>query len=128
DGSRIALYGGYGADRNRLVTGELTDDRMQSTAQYRLVLPDGRDLPRGARVIGRGPNLHVLTPTTWYRLDLHDLPPAPCRPRTSAPPHVHRPETPPEPMRAGLTTSGKPTNNRKIVTCGVPVLAIGRPP
>lgn len=77
DGSRIALYGGYGADRNRLVTGELTDDRMRSTAQYRLVLPDGRDLPRGARVIGRGPNLHVLTPTTWYRLDLHDLPPAP---------------------------------------------------
>src|SRR5690606_2888321 len=64
DGSRIALYGGYGADRNRLVTGELTDDRMQSTAQYRLVLPDGRDLPRGARVIGRGPNLHALTPTT----------------------------------------------------------------
>lgn len=30
-GSHIALYGGYGTDRNRLITGQLTDGRMHST-------------------------------------------------------------------------------------------------
>ncbi|TDC70807.1 hypothetical protein E1200_04155 [Actinomadura sp. GC306] len=74
DGSRIALYGGYGSDRNRLVTGRLADSQVQRTGQYRLVLPNGRSLPEDARAIGRGPDLHILTSDNWYRLDLHDIP------------------------------------------------------
>ncbi|MFD0857346.1 hypothetical protein ACFQ07_34400 [Actinomadura adrarensis] len=77
DGSRIALYGGYGADRDRLVAGQLADDRMRSTGEYRVVLPDGRKLPGNALVIGRGADLHVLTPGDWYRLDLNDVPAEP---------------------------------------------------
>lgn len=77
DGSRIALYGGHGTDRDRLVAGQLTDDRMQSTRHYRLALPDGRKLPGDARVIGRGTDLHILTSHDWYRLDLGDIPAEP---------------------------------------------------
>ncbi|TDD95371.1 hypothetical protein [Actinomadura rubrisoli] len=77
DGSRIALYGGYGADRDRLVAGQLADGRMRSTGEYRLVLPNGQKLPDGALVIGRGPDLHILTDADWYRLDLSDVPAQP---------------------------------------------------
>ncbi|GAA4384085.1 hypothetical protein GCM10023088_52020 [Actinomadura verrucosospora] len=45
DGSRIALYGGYGADRNRLAAGQLTDDQMRSTGEYRVVLPTDMTFP-----------------------------------------------------------------------------------
>ncbi|MFF4242486.1 hypothetical protein ACFYYL_42020 [Actinomadura geliboluensis] len=65
DGSRIALYSGYGADRDRLVTGQLADGRMWSTGEYRVVLTDGRDLPDDACIIGRGPDLHILTSGDW---------------------------------------------------------------
>ncbi|MBB6398499.1 hypothetical protein BKA00_005413 [Actinomadura coerulea] len=74
DGSRIALYGGYSADRDRLVVGQLSDGQMRSSGEYRVVLPGGEELPGDARVIGRGPDLHILTGTDWYRLDLTDVP------------------------------------------------------
>jgi hypothetical protein len=73
DGSRIALYGGYGTDRNRLITGHLTNGRIQVTEEYRVVLPDGHNLPNGTLVIGRGPDLHILTHDDWYRIGLHDI-------------------------------------------------------
>jgi hypothetical protein len=71
DGSRIALYS---AGRNRLTAGQLTGARMRSTGRYRVVLPNGRDLPGDALAIGRGPDLHILTSGNWYRLNLHDVP------------------------------------------------------
>lgn len=77
DGSRIALYGGYDADRDRLVDGQLADGRMRSTGAYRVVLPDRQELPSDALVIGRGPDLHILTHADWYRLDLSDVPAKP---------------------------------------------------
>ncbi|MEU8118704.1 hypothetical protein AB0C21_08335 [Spirillospora sp. NPDC049024] len=77
DGSRIALYGGYGPDRDRLIAGRLTDDQMRSTGEHRVVLPNGHRLPKEARVIGRGPDLHILTSADWYRLDLSDVPAEP---------------------------------------------------
>ncbi|MFA1544564.1 hypothetical protein [Actinomadura monticuli] len=77
DGSRIALYGGYGAARDRLVAGHLADGRMRGTGEYRVVLSDGQKLPRDALVVGRGPDLHILTHTDWYRLDLSDVPAEP---------------------------------------------------
>ncbi|WP_409466451.1 hypothetical protein [Amycolatopsis sp. GA6-003] len=73
-GSRIALYGGYGPDRDRLVAGVLDGDRLRATGEYRLVLPDGQEVPREARVFGRGADLHVVTRDDWFRLSLEDLP------------------------------------------------------
>ncbi|SEG83514.1 hypothetical protein SAMN04489712_11610 [Thermomonospora echinospora] len=73
-GSRLALYGGYGADRNRLAVGDLGDEALRVTGEYRVVLPDGQPLPADTQVIGRGPDLHFLTDDNWYRLGLDDIP------------------------------------------------------
>lgn len=70
DGTRVALYGGYGPDRHRLTVGVLGADRLEVTGEYVLVRPDGRPLPPTARVIGRGAELHVLTEDAWLRLDI----------------------------------------------------------
>ncbi|OXM49493.1 hypothetical protein [Amycolatopsis alba] len=74
DGSRIALYGGYGSDRNRLVAGVLSGDRLHVTGEYRLVQPGGEPLPAGVQVVGRGPDLHILVGDEWLRLGLEDIP------------------------------------------------------
>ncbi|EFL05446.1 predicted protein [Streptomyces sp. AA4] len=73
-GSRLAFYGGYEPERDRLVAGVLDGDRYRVTGEYRLVLPDGQELPRDARVFGRGADLHIVTRHDWYRLSLEDLP------------------------------------------------------
>ncbi|MEV0270532.1 hypothetical protein AB0H43_17260 [Hamadaea sp. NPDC050747] len=70
DGTRCALLGGYAADRDRLLAGDLTRGHFRA---YQLILPGNRRLPSNAWVIGRGPHLHVFADTTWYRLDLDDL-------------------------------------------------------
>lgn len=72
-GSRIALYGGYGPDHDRLVVGVLGDDRLHVTGEYRLVQPDGQPLPATAHVVGRGADLHVLVDDDWWRLDIEDI-------------------------------------------------------
>lgn len=73
DGSRVALYGGYGPDRDRLVVGELGDDRLHVTGEFRLVQPDGQPVPQLAQVAGRGADLHVLVDDSWLRLALEDI-------------------------------------------------------
>jgi hypothetical protein len=73
-GSRVALFGGYGPDRDRLALAELSADRAEPAGEYRVALPDGEPLPPGTRVIGRGSRLHFLTGTSWYRLDVDDIP------------------------------------------------------
>jgi hypothetical protein len=71
DGTRGALVGGYGKDRDRLLVGDLDRDRFRP---YRLALPGGRALPPSVRLIARGADLHAFAETTWYRLHLADLP------------------------------------------------------
>jgi hypothetical protein len=73
-GSRIAMFGGYGADRDRLAAAELGADRAEPTGEYRIVLPDGQSLPEGTQIIGRGSRLHFLAKTSWYQLDVDDIP------------------------------------------------------
>ena len=73
-GSRVALFGGYGPDRDRLALAELSADRAGPAGEYRVVLPDGQPFPQGTRVIGRGSSLHFLTGTSWYQLDVDDIP------------------------------------------------------
>jgi hypothetical protein len=73
-GSRIALFGGYGPDHDRLALAELDADRVRPFAEYRAVLPDGKPLAPGTQVIGRGSRLHFLTGSDWYQLDVSDIP------------------------------------------------------
>jgi hypothetical protein len=73
-GSRVALFGGYGPDHDRLAVTELNAGHARPGGQYRIVLPDGQPLPSGTQVTGRGPRLHFLTDTDWYQLDVGDIP------------------------------------------------------
>ena len=72
--SRVALFGGYGPDYDRLAVAEFGADRAGPAGEYRVVLPDGEPLPAGTQVIGRGSRLHFLTDTSWYQLDMDDIP------------------------------------------------------
>ena len=73
-GSRVALFGGYGPDHDRLAVAELGADCAQPAGQYRVVLPGGEPLSAGIQVIGRGSRLHFLTGACWYQLDMDDIP------------------------------------------------------
>ncbi|MGW6422365.1 hypothetical protein ACWF82_06790 [Nocardia sp. NPDC055053] len=73
DGDRIALYDGWGPVDGRLVVGILSGGRMHVTGEYRLTLPTGQPLAAHTRLIGRGPDLHLITDTDWYRLSLDDI-------------------------------------------------------
>ncbi|MGW4407366.1 hypothetical protein ACWEJ6_25320 [Nonomuraea sp. NPDC004702] len=39
----------------------------------RLVMPDGRPVPRTAVVLGRGSELHVVVGPTWLKAGFEDL-------------------------------------------------------
>jgi hypothetical protein len=71
--SRVALCGS-GPGHDHLVVGSLSHGRLHTSGEYRLVLPDGQALPSTTRVIGRGPELHLLTDDNWYRASLQDIP------------------------------------------------------
>jgi hypothetical protein len=71
-GSRIALFGGYGPDHDRLAVTEAGHARPRG--EYRIALPDGQPLPSRTQAIGRGPRLHFLTRTDWYQLDVAGIP------------------------------------------------------
>jgi len=72
--SRVALFGGYGPDYDRLALTELGADHAEPAGEYRIVLSDREPLPPGTQVIGRGSRLHFLTDTSCYQLDLDDIP------------------------------------------------------
>ena len=74
-GSRVALFGGYGPDYDRLALAELGADRAQPAGEYRVVLPGGEPIPAGTQIIGRGSRLHFLTGTSWYQLGIGDIRP-----------------------------------------------------
>jgi hypothetical protein len=71
---RVALVGGYRNERDRLVVGEPSGDTLHDAGRYRITLPDGQPLPEHARIVGRGPDLHVFDGSDWYRLSLDDIP------------------------------------------------------
>ncbi|MFE5046125.1 hypothetical protein ACFRAI_07185 [Streptomyces sp. NPDC056637] len=72
--AHVALLGGYGPHHDRLSVGTLDSEDLRVTDEYRIVLPDGSPLPKRTQVIGRGPDLHVLSGDDWYRLGLEDIP------------------------------------------------------
>ncbi|MGW6158446.1 hypothetical protein ACWFRM_35790 [Streptomyces sp. NPDC055144] len=65
---------GYGPHHDRLSVGTLDSEDLRITDEYRLKPPNGRPLPKHTPVIGRGPDLHVLSGNDWYRLGLEDIP------------------------------------------------------
>lgn len=73
-GPRVALYGGYGANSDRLAVGVLRGGQFQVTAEYRLALPGGGPVPSYAQVTGRGPALHFFVGADWYQLTITDIP------------------------------------------------------
>lgn len=70
---RIALYGGYGDDRDRLVIGRLDDSVLERDRECRLTLPNGDPVLGATAVLGRGSSVHVIVDRQWCRVDLADL-------------------------------------------------------
>ena len=70
-GERVAFYGGYGEERDRLARGELTETSVEPTDVGLLTLPEG-PLPGRRRVVGRGSRIYVQAEpfTAWGVLDL----------------------------------------------------------
>lgn len=73
-GSRVALFGGYGPDHDRLALAEFDAGCARLGGEYRVVPPGGEPLGPGIQVIGRGSRLRFLTGSDWYQLDVGDIP------------------------------------------------------
>ncbi|MCX5174753.1 hypothetical protein OG523_03025 [Streptomyces virginiae] len=71
-GGRVAFYGGYGEERDRLAHGELTETSVDPTEVGVLTLPGGAP-PGRRRVVGRGSRIYVQAEpfTTWDVFDLN---------------------------------------------------------
>jgi hypothetical protein len=70
---RVVLVGGYGDERHRVVAGSIEGGSVSPESSRRLVMPDGRAVPREATVLGRGSELHVVTGHSWLKLGFEDL-------------------------------------------------------
>ncbi|MEU9399652.1 hypothetical protein [Streptomyces sp. NPDC048242] len=70
-GERVAFYGGYGKERDRLAHGDITERSVEPTDVGLLTLPDGH-APGRRRVVGRGSRIYVQTEpfTAWGVFDL----------------------------------------------------------
>lgn len=70
-GSRVAFFGGYGDNQDRLVLGDLTETSVEPVEERRLLHPDGTGLAR-CRVVARGPRLYVQERpcVEWAVLDI----------------------------------------------------------
>ncbi|MEY2228419.1 MULTISPECIES: hypothetical protein [Streptomyces] len=70
-GGRVAFYGGYGEERDRLAHGELTETSVDPTEVGLLTLPGGAP-PGRRRVVGRGSRIYVQAEpfTAWDVFDL----------------------------------------------------------
>ncbi|WP_406840863.1 hypothetical protein ACICHK_40005 [Streptomyces sp. AHU1] len=71
-GGRVAFYGGYGEERDRLVHAELTQTSVEPTDTGLLTLPDG-SAPGRRRLVGRGSRIYVQAEpfTAWGVFDLN---------------------------------------------------------
>ncbi|MEU6384117.1 hypothetical protein ABZ847_11170 [Streptomyces bauhiniae] len=65
-GERVAFYGGYGEEVDRLTCGELTEASVEPTDVGLLTPADGH-LPGRRRVVGRGSRIYVQAEpfTAW---------------------------------------------------------------
>ncbi|MEU2509281.1 hypothetical protein ABZ621_31845 [Streptomyces sp. NPDC007863] len=70
-GERVAFYGGYREERNRLAHGRIGDTSVEPTDVGLLTLPDG-SAPGRRRVVGRGSRIYVQAEpfTAWGVFDL----------------------------------------------------------
>lgn len=70
-GERVAFYGGYGEERDRLAHGEIIETSVASMDVGLLTLPDD-SAPGRRRVVGRGSRIYVQAEpfTTWGVFDL----------------------------------------------------------
>ncbi|MFJ6793947.1 hypothetical protein [Streptomyces sp. NPDC091268] len=70
-GERVAFYGGYGEELDRLAHGELTETSVEPTDVGLLTLSDGTP-PGRRRVVGRGSRIYVQAQpsTAWEVFDL----------------------------------------------------------
>ncbi|MFG3155384.1 hypothetical protein ACGF7W_25450 [Streptomyces sp. NPDC048219] len=70
-GERVTFYGGYGAERDRLAHGELTETSVEPTEVSVLALPNG-PAPGRRRVVSRGSRIYVQAEpfTAWGLFDL----------------------------------------------------------
>jgi hypothetical protein len=70
-GERVAFYGGYGEERDRLAHGEITKTSVEPTDVGLLTLSDG-SAPGRRRVVSRGSRIYVQAEpfTTWGVFDL----------------------------------------------------------
>ncbi|MEU1895676.1 hypothetical protein [Streptomyces pristinaespiralis] len=70
-GDRVAFFGGYGEERDRLAHGELTETTVEPTDVDMLTLPDGT-APGRRRVVGRGSRIYVQAEpfTAWGVFDI----------------------------------------------------------
>ncbi|MER6775033.1 hypothetical protein ABT389_35525 [Streptomyces bacillaris] len=70
-GERVAFYGGYGEEVDRLTRGELTEASVDPTDVGLLTLPDGH-LPGRRRAVSRGSRIYVQAEpfTAWGVVDL----------------------------------------------------------
>ncbi|MFE7095888.1 hypothetical protein [Streptomyces erythrochromogenes] len=71
-GERVAFYGGYGEERDRLAHGELTATSVEPTEAGLLTLPDGTP-PRRRRVVARGSRIYLQAEpfTAWDVFELN---------------------------------------------------------
>ncbi|MGW4935161.1 hypothetical protein ACWEQH_19385 [Streptomyces sp. NPDC004166] len=70
-GERVAFYGGYREERDRLAHGELTETSVEPTNVGLLTLPNG-PAPGRRRVVSRGSRIYVQAEpfTAWGVFDL----------------------------------------------------------
>ncbi|MFD8912308.1 hypothetical protein [Streptomyces sp. NPDC059575] len=70
-GERVAFYGGYGKERDRLAHGDITELSVEPTDFGLLTLPNG-PVPGRRRVVGRGSRIYVQAKpfTAWGVFDL----------------------------------------------------------
>ncbi|MFI7463159.1 hypothetical protein [Nonomuraea sp. NPDC049646] len=72
-GDRVAFVGGYADHRRRVVAGSIKGEGLSVDRPTRLVMPDGRPVPRTAAVLGRGGELHVVVGAAWLKVGFEDL-------------------------------------------------------
>ncbi|MEV6159912.1 hypothetical protein AB0L53_57205 [Nonomuraea sp. NPDC052129] len=70
---RVALVGGYNEHRHRVVAGSIQGEAFSADRATRLVMPDGRPVPKTATILGRGSELHVVAGPSWLKLGFEDL-------------------------------------------------------
>lgn len=70
DGATVALIGGYGEDRGRVVIGTVEDGRFRPRGLTRMARPSSG---QRFRSFARGDELHLVSETEWRKISLDDL-------------------------------------------------------